>query len=364
MFELEKIKKQLQPLDETACRAAAERQGQLLKPEGSLGLLEDISIQMAGITGKVKNSADKKILFLFGADNGVYEEGIASAPQEFTHMLMSHYAGTAKCGINVICEANQVDLILVDMGIIGTFEGQNIENHKLMNGTHNFAKEPAMSRETALKAIEIGFDYARYAKNNGYDIIGNGEVGMGNTTTAAACVMAALNISDPEIAVGLGAGLTEDAFARKKQVIADALKKHQPDREDVVDILSKVGGLDLAAMTGLYIGAAYYKLPIVIDGVISIAAALLAYRFHPLTKEYMFASHVSKEPAYRLASEEMKLHPMLQLDMRLGEGTGCPIAMRVIDTALAVMREMNTFSDVAADTEYREELQVDNSRGN
>ena len=117
-------------------------------------------------------------------------------------------------------------------------------------------------------------------------------------------------------------------------------------------------------MTGLYIGAAYYKLPIVIDGVISIAAALLAYRFHPLTKEYMFASHVSKEPAYRLAAEEMQLHPMLQLDMRLGEGTGCPIAMRVIDTALAVMREMNTFADVAADTEYREELQVDNSRGN
>ena len=161
-----------------------------------MGLLEDISIRMAGITGKVKNSADKKILFLFGADNGVYEEGIASAPQEFTHLLMSHYAGTAKCGINVICEANQVDLVLVDMGIIGTFEGQNVENHKLMNGTHNFAKQPAMDRETVLKAIEIGFNYARYAKDNGYDIIGNGEVGMGNTTTAAACVMSALNISD------------------------------------------------------------------------------------------------------------------------------------------------------------------------
>lgn len=363
MFDLEEIKRQLQPLNEAARQAAAERQSQLLKPEGSLGLLEDISIQMAGITGKVKNSTDKKILFLFGADNGVYEEGIASAPQEFTHMLMSHYAGAAKCGINVICEANQVDLVLVDMGIIGAFEEKNIENHKLMNGTRNFAKEPAMSRETALQAMEIGFNYARYAKDNGYDIIGNGEVGMGNTTTAAACVMAAMHISDPELAVGLGAGLTEEAFARKKQVIADALKKHQPDSDDVVDIISKVGGLDIAAMTGLYIGAAYYRIPVVIDGVISIAAALLAYRFHPLTREYMFASHVSKEPAYRLAAGELKLHPMLQLGMRLGEGSGCPIAMRVIDTALAVMRDMNTFADVAADDEYREELQVDNSRG-
>ena len=215
-----------------------------------------------------------------------------------------------------------------------------------------------MSRETACKAMEIGFGYAKYAKENEYQIIGNGEVGMGNTTTAAACIMAALQITDAQKAVGRGAGLTDEAYAQKKKVIADALVMHRPDSNDVVDILSKVGGLDIAAMTGLYIGAAYYRLPIVIDGVISIGAALLAARFEPLTKEFMFASHISKEPAYLLAAEALGITPILNLEMRLGEGSGCPIAMKVIDTAMAVMCNMCTFEEANSDTGYRENIKA------
>lgn len=359
MLDLEKIKSQLSGLNEEAMKQAAERQAQLLKPEGSLGTLEEISIRMAGITGQVKNRIKKKIVFLFGADNGVYEEGIAASPQELTHLLMNHYGHGSQCGINVICAANGVDLKLIDMGIIGEFDCPRIENHKLMNGTDNFAKGLAMSRETALKAVEIGFSYAKYAKENQYDIIGNGEVGIGNTTTAAACIMAALGITDPEKAVGRGAGLSDEAYAHKKEVIAKALKYHQPDSSDPIDILSKVGGLDIAAMVGLYIGAAYYRLPIVVDGVISIAGALLAYRFSPVVGQYMFASHISKEPGYVLAAQEMQLKPMLMLGMRLGEGSGCPIAMSVIDTAMAVMCDMNTFGDVEITSEYRENTKVD-----
>lgn len=359
MLNLEKIKAELSSLDESAMKAAADRQSQLLKPEGSLGSLEEISIRMAGITGQVKNQMSKKIVFLFGADNGIYEEGVAAAPQELTHFLMNHYGQGSRCGINVICAANGVDLKLVDMGIIGEFNCTGIDDHKLMNGTDNFAKGLAMSRETALKAVEIGFEYARYAKENHYDIIGNGEVGIGNTTTAAACIMAALGITDPDKAVGRGAGLSDEAYTHKKEVIAKALLYHQPNRFDPIDILSKVGGLDIAAMVGLYIGAAYFRLPIVVDGVISIAGALLAYCFSPLVGEYMFASHVSKEPGYTLAAEEMRLKPMLMLGMRLGEGSGCPIAMSVIDTAMAVMCDMNTFSDVEITSEYRENTKVD-----
>ncbi len=358
-MDWEAVRQQIEPLNKHAMEAATARQQQLLKPEGSLGSLEEISIRMAGITGKVKNFTQKKILFLFGADNGIYQEGIAAAPQSLTHLLMTHYANGSNCGINVICRQNGVDLKLVDMGIIGTIREPLVDNRKLMNGTNNFAKHPAMSREIALQGMEIGFSYAEYAMKNGYDIIGNGEVGMGNTTTAAACIAAVLELADSDVAVGRGAGLSDAAFSRKKQVIREGLLRHAPNPQDPVDIISKVGGLDLAAMTGLYIGAAFYRIPIVVDGVISIAAALLANRFCPLVSSYLFASHASKEPAYQLACDALSLHPILQLGMRLGEGSGCPLAMTVIDTALAVMRDMSTFDEVKSSTAYREDTKVD-----
>ncbi len=351
---LKEISEKITGLNTEAAERARNLQDSLVKPAGSLGVLESISIQMAGITGKVKSSVEKKVHFVFGADNGIYAEGVTAAPQYFTNFLMRGYASGKKCGINVLCEYNHVDLRLVDMGIIGEIEDPHIYNRRLMpDGTNDFYKERAMSREIALKAVEVGFEFAKAASSEGYDIIGAGEVGMGNTSTAAACIMAALGINNAEKAVGRGGGLSDEAFENKKRVITAALVMHKPDADDVVDILSKVGGLDIAAMTGLYIGASYYRKPVIIDGVISIAAALLAYKFNPLTKEFMIPSHISEEPAYSLAAEAMGLKPMLNLGMRLGEGTGCPIAMGIVGNAMAVINNMSTFEEVNMDNEYR-----------
>lgn len=348
----------IKPLDTTAMEQARERQNQLVKPMGSLGQLEEMSIRIAGITGQVKNSAARRILYLFGGDNGVYAEGISGSPQSFTNLLMSLYGGDMNCAINVLCRQNGVDLRIVDMGVLGELNYTGILNEHLMDGTRNLCAEPAMPRETAIQAIEVGIRYAGQAKGQGYHVIAGGEVGMGNTTTAAAVVMAALGSHDVEAMVGRGAGLTDEAFARKKEVIARALSLHTPLMEDPLDILSKVGGLDIAAMVGLYLGAAYYRLPVVIDGVISIAAALLAAALCPLAKDYMIASHASEEPAYSIAAQRLGLVPILTLGMRLGEGTGCPLAMGILDSALAVMNNMSTFEEVCLESEYRSKLKM------
>lgn len=344
------------PLDEEALREAELRQQNLLKPMGSLGRLEALSIQIAGITGKVKNAADNKVLYLFGADNGVYEEGVAATPQHFTKTLMENYASGKKCAINVLCDHCGVKLRVVDMGVKGGIAHPNIDDCRLMDGTRNFRREPAMDRKTALTAMEIGFGYAKEAKEQGIHIVGNGEVGMGNTTTAAACIMAACGLLEPEGIVGRGAGLTDEAFTKKKAVIGEALKKYRLSPDDPVAILSCVGGLDIGAMVGLYLGCGYFRLPIVADGVISMAAALLAYRLTPLIKDYIIPSHLSEEPAYRIAAEEMGLRPVLALNMRLGEGSGCPIMMQVVETALAAMNDMSTFEEEAMETDYREDI--------
>ena len=343
--------KEIRGLDRDAMDGARRRQDTLLKPVGSLGRLEDLSIQIAGITGQVLNALPGRVHYLFAADNGVYDEGVAAAPQALTGMLLSNYADGG-CAINILCEQYQVDLRLVDIGVKNLPEIRGVRYAKLMNGTGNIAREPAMSRPTAIAAMQIGFDCAVEAKSAGYKILGTGEVGMGNTTTAAACILAALQDRDYENRIGRGAGLSDEGLAQKKRVIQRALELHADKLGDPVEILSAVGGLDIAALTGLYIGAAYVRLPIVIDGVISIAAALLAYQLQALTREFMIPSHTSEEPAFSLALHAMstdcptRFRPLLDLNMRLGEGTGCPPAMDLIDTALSILRKMVTMSEV------------------
>lgn len=339
----------IKPLDTKTMALAKKYQSTLVKPPESLGRLEEIAIQIAGITGKVKNKTDRKIHFVLGADNGIYAEGVASAPQNFTNLLLGYYAAGQNCGINVLCNAVNVDLKAVDMGVIGKIENPNLMDYKLMEGTNNFAIEPAMLRETAEKAIEIGMSLAKYASENGYNIIGTGEVGIGNTSSSAACTMAALGLH-ADVAVGRGAGLTDERFVHKKEVIEKAVALHAP-YQDVVDILSKVGGLDIAGLTGLFLGAAIYRLPIVVDGFISATAALLAYQINPLAKEFMIPSHISEEPGYRKIMEYMELEPILQLKMRLGEGTGCPLAMQIVDASLKIMSEMLSFDASVLDEE-------------
>lgn len=345
------------PLDENAMAAARERQKGLLKPVGSLGELEAISIRMAGITGRVRNSVERKVHLLFGSDHGVYEEGVSGTPRYFTRVLMEFYAEGRGCGIDVLCRHVGVDLRLFDLGVRGLKPRPGIDSsHRLMpEGTANLARRRAMPPETARAAVELGVRLVEQATEEGYQIIGTGEVGMGNTTPAAACIMAALGTEDLAL-VGRGGGLTDQALARKRQVIAEALSLHRPNRDAPLDILSCVGGLDIAAMTGVFLGAAVFRAPVVIDGVISIAAALLASRLAPSAAGFMFASHRSTEPAYEAAVAALELRPMLDLNMRLGEGTGCPIAMQIVEDALAVMNNMGTFEGVDLESQYREEL--------
>lgn len=346
---IHELLRQIEPLNIQVMTAAQELQDKLIKPSGSLGELERISVKIAGITGKVKNTLTRKIICLFGSDHGIYDEGVCSSPQEFTRKLMKVYAVNQNAGINILSRQAGAELRLYDLGVKGLAEHENIITKKFMpNGTHNFLHGRAMFPELAEKVIMYGINIVRDAKREGVSIIGTGEAGMSNTTPACACIMAALNTRDDSL-VGRGAGLSDLMHEHKKHVILEALNFHSQNLNDPLSIISCVGGLDIAAMTGIFIGGAIYHVPVIIDGVISIAAALLAYQLEPLTREYMFASHESLEPSYNYASKFMGLMPPLHLDMRLGEGTGCAVFMHIIDDALAVINHMGTFDGLSRD---------------
>ncbi|MBQ7677096.1 MAG: nicotinate-nucleotide--dimethylbenzimidazole phosphoribosyltransferase [Lachnospiraceae bacterium] len=347
---IEEALARIRPPDAAAMEKAGKKQARLLKPEGSLGTLEEIAVRMTGITGQQANELNKKRHLLFGADNGVYAEGVSTAPQQMTARLVEVYANRKGGCIDTLCEKLRIELCIYDLGVKGLEPLSGVDaSHKLMeDGTGNIACEKAMPARVARAAVELGINLVKEAEKDGVSIIGTGEVGMANTTTAAACIMACLGGYDPAL-VGYGAGLSEAAFEKKKSVIKKALILHNLTKEDKADdtyeadpltVLSSVGGLDIAAMTGVFIGAAAYRLPVIIDGAISAAAALLSTRFSPLTKEYMFASHISAEPAYQAAADALGVKPFLSLGMRLGEGSGCPLAMQIMDDALLLANHM------------------------
>ena len=352
-------------LYEDAVKEAEARQEVLAKPTGALGTLEDISIQLAGITGKVKNSMKQQAVVIMSADNGVVDEGVASAPQSVTLSqtinFTRHYTGVIS-----MAKYFGIDLLVVDTGVKMaipsslysaemTEEGRltaKIVNRRIADGTRNLAKEPAMTDEEALRAIMTGIEAAKAIKDCGYDIFGVGEMGIGNTTTSA-CVLAALCGKTGEAVVGRGGGLNDEGRAKKIRRVGEAIKDLDP--ADVTDILAKVGGFDICAMTGAFLGAAYYRIPVVIDGYISAVAALCAYRLAPKAVNFMFGSHQSKEKGYLIAMDALGVKPYFNLGMRLGEGSGCPISFKIIETACAAMNGMATFAEGAIDADYLEE---------
>ena len=317
-----------------------------VKPPGSLGLLEDIASRIAGITRNLHPELSRKVICLFGSDHGVYSEGVCSSPQSFTRELMLTYSRRKNGGINVLSRKAGAELRVYDLGVKGLESQPDIITRKFLpEGTASFLHGRAMTRELAEEVIMYGVELAGNLKREGFGVIGTGEVGMANTTPACACIMSALKSRDASL-VGRGAGLSDEAYSRKQRVILEALGRHSESLTDPVNILSCVGGLDIAAMTGVFLGGAVHHVPVIIDGVISIAGALLAYQLEPLTREYMLASHESPEPAYNFASRSMGLVPPLKLGMRLGEGTGCAVMMQVIDDALAVLNEMGELSEL------------------
>ena len=341
----------IRPLDDSAMAEARQRQAQLAKPPGSLGRLEELSVQLAGITGRVHNKIEKKHLLVFAADNGVVEEGVSSAPQSVTLMQTINLT-RHKTGASTLCKHFGCEITVCDVGVNADIKEPAVLNRKIAYGTQNIVKGPAMSREQAEQAILTGI---QLAQSTDADVLGIGEMGIGNTTTSSA-VLSVLLDADVDAVTGRGGGITDASFRQKKQVIKDAIAINHPNKNDVIDVLSKVGGFDIAAMCGAFIGAAISHRPVVIDGFISAVAALCACKLCPNVKGYLVPSHASYEIGYKLAMDAMNLQPLFLLGMRLGEGSGCPLAFEILDAACAVMNDMATFDQAGIDDGYLDEI--------
>lgn len=350
IISYEKLLKDIKPLNKEAMKEASAKLDSLAKPIGSLGKLEDLAIQVAGITGQIKNEFTKKCTVVMCADNGVWEEGVSSCPQYITTTQTINFT-KGLTGISVLCRQASMDVKIVDIGINSNVESSLILNRKIRKGTSNMAKGPAMTREEAIRAIEVGIEVVKELKLQGYKVLGTGEMGIGNTSTSSAILMA-LTGCDVNIAVGKGAGLTEEGYENKKRIIKQAIEINNLSKDDPLEVLHKVGGFDIAGLVGCYIGAAYYRVPIIIDGFISASAALVASRMNPLIKEHMIPSHASAEPGFTLIMEELGLKPLLNLNMRLGEGTGCPLAVNLLEAANRIICEMATFEEAEIKDDY------------
>ncbi len=333
----------IRPLCEKSMRAAETRFQSLAIPLGSLGLLEDAVVQLAGAQRTALPEIGRRAAVVFCADNGVVAQGVTQCGPEVTATVTENM----DAGKSAVCRMAArlgADVFPVDIGVMREVQGGHILRRKLMHGTRDFTVEPAMTRETCVKAVETGIDLAGFCAVRGYHILCAGEMGIGNTTTAAAVSAAFLGLP-PEQVTGRGAGLSGEGLARKTEAVRRGLALHQPAPHDPIGVLAAVGGLDIAGMAGLYLGGALYGVPVVMDGVISAAAALAAVRLCPLANGYILPSHQSAEPAGRLLLEALGAKPFLTAGMRLGEGTGAMAALGLLDLALTVYREMASFGD-------------------
>lgn len=336
-------------LDECAMKHTKKRWDSIAKPLCGLGKFEDCIIRIAGISGTPKVDISKRAAIVMCADNGVVEEGVTQTTQDVTAIVAENFSKgeTSLCAMARIAGA---DVFPVDIGVKSDIPG--VKNCKIAYGTKNILKEPAMTREEAARAVNAGVECVRELAERGYKIIVTGEMGIGNTTTSSAVAGVLLGKTAKEV-TGRGAGLSSEGLHRKIEVIKSAIEKHKPDADDALDVISKVGGFDIAALAGVFIGGSVYRIPIVIDGLISAAAALCAARLEPECVDFMIASHSSKESASELILSELGKSAVIYADMCLGEGTGAMMLLPLIDMALAVYNEMATFSDIEIE-EYKE----------
>jgi nicotinate-nucleotide--dimethylbenzimidazole phosphoribosyltransferase len=329
------------PLDADAMRSAEARQTQLTKPPKALGRLEALSIQLAGIQGKELPVIEEKAIAVMAGDHGVVAEGVSAFPAEVTPaMVVNMLHGGA--GINVIGRHVGARVIVTDVGVNADLSTADIRHDKIRMGTANMAQGPAMTRDEAVRAIESGIRLVEEELAKGLDIICTGEVGIGNTTAASA-VIAVLSGEPVARVTGRGTGITKEALADKVATIERAIAVNEPDESDPIDVLAKVGGLDIAGMTGLFLGGAAHRVPVVMDGFISAAAALAAVRLCHACVDYILPSHVSIEIGHQVVLDELGLVPLFDLQMRLGEGTGAALSMSIIEASARILSEMATF---------------------
>ena len=340
---LEETLRRIGGLDAAAMRAAAARQDSLTKPPGALGVLEEISIKVAGITGDPRPLPGKKAVIVMAADHGVTREGVSLYPSEVTAQMVANFlAGGA--AINVLSRHVGASVRIVDIGVSSPVAGEGLVSRKIRPGTADMAAGPAMSREEAVAALEVGIEVAGEEISRGAALLATGDMGIGNTTAASA-ITACITGLDPMEVTGRGTGIDDEGLERKVSAIRRALEVNRPDPGDALDVLSKVGGLEIAGIAGVMLAAAAARRPVLVDGFISAAGALIAAGLHPGAEDFMLASHLSVERGHAAILKRLGLHPIIQANMRLGEGTGAALAFFLVDASLKILAEMATFDE-------------------
>jgi len=331
-------------LDEDVMQAARNHQDQLTKPRGSLGRLEELSIQLAGMKADPFPSLKQKAVIVMAADHGVTAEGVSAYPAEVTRqMVLNFLRGGA--AINVLARQAGARVTIVDIGVTVDFEQMpGLIQRKVMYGTRNLAQGPAMTRAEAEQALQVGMDVLHDEAARGLDIVATGDMGIGNTTSSSAIVAIMTGLPIPQV-VGRGTGVDDEGLQRKIKVIEQSLTVNQPNANDALDVLHKVGGLEIAGLAGVMIAAASKRIPVVVDGFISTAAAMIAVGLAPRVRDYLISAHQSVEIGHRAMLKHLNLSPLLDLNLRLGEGTGAALAFHLIEASTRILREMATFDE-------------------
>jgi len=334
----------IRPLDKAAMATAQARQNDLTKPPGSLGRLESLSIQLAGITGERLPRVDRKAVIILAGDHGIVAEGVSAYPSEVTaQMVLNFLRGGA--AINVLARQAGARVLVADVGVAANLpEHPQLLQRKIAHGAANFAHGPAMTREQAAQAVETGIEILSNEVDRGLDLVATGEMGIGNTTPASAITALYTGLPVAQV-TGRGTGVDDEGLARKVEAIERALALHQPDPSDPLGVLAAVGGFEIGAIAGVCLAAAAHRVPVVVDGFISAAGALIAAALCPAVKAYLIASHLSVERGHAPLWQALGLRPLLDMDLRLGEGTGAALAMNLVEAACRILAEMATFAD-------------------
>lgn len=344
MKKLKETIEKIGVLDDCAMRKARLRQNSLTKPEGSLGKLEDLSIKVAGITGNPMPKIKNKIIVVMAGDHGVTEEGVSAYPKEVTAQMVYNFINGG-AGINVLARHIGANVLVVDMGVSADIKSPDVINKKINYGTRNMSKGPAMTREEAIRSIEAGIEVVEdYLKNNDVDIIGTGDMGIGNTTASSA-IVSAITKTPVEKVTGRGTGICDSMLENKIKIIKKSLDVNKPIASDPIDVLSKVGGFEIGGISGVILAGAANNIPVVIDGFISGAAALIAVEIEPKAKDFIIAAHNSVEQGHKLVMDYIGIEPLLNLNMRLGEGTGAALGISLVEAGCKILSEMATFAD-------------------
>jgi len=344
MMTLDEVIQKIRPVDQVCLQRAQARLDRLTKPVRSLGRLEELATLYAAITREERPKLPRSAIFTFAADHGVTEEGISAYPRAVTaQMVLNFLRGGA--GVNVLASHVGTEVRVVDIGVAHEFGPlPGLISRKVAYGTKNLSREPAMTREEAIQALEVGVNLADDASREGFGLLGTGDMGIGNTTASAAITAVVTRQPVTEV-TGRGTGIDDTRYARKIRVIEQALERHRPDSRDPLDVLAKIGGLEIAGLAGLILGAVACRIPVLLDGFITAAAALIAVGLQPLCREYLIASHLSVEQGHRAALDQLGLRPLLDLELRLGEGTGACLGIGLVQAGIKILTQMATFDE-------------------